>query len=351
MPMSSNSPYYWAEFMYAVDAHDFYTNEMEYQAPEIEVLPTEPIYTFKLADALNRLVAITGIPRAFEPCRINDRPGHIRLWIAQAYAYGHVFMAPDKMWTLRFRGEPDRWYHSTPGDYEALYHFVRDYADLFDDHESVATVAFVFSNQAVRQYLADQLGSGHLGGQNRTAPKTDLVKACIGLSQANLPYRIIVAGDEWIADDLLEADLSSYRAVVRFEPSYLTAEQETKLQSTGDQLVTWTGVSDLLERVGQDIAISGAENITVLPRHQPTAQDSPLILHLLNSNYDPESDRFQTVIDLRLTIAGSMLGRTFSTAVLYAPGREPVVVDCQSANDETSIVVPELGMWGILKLG
>ena len=93
-PMSSNSPYYWAEFMHAVDAHDFYTNEMEYQAPEIEVLPTEPIYTFKLADALNRLVAITGIPCAFEPCRVNDRPGHIRLWIAQAYAFGHVFMAP-----------------------------------------------------------------------------------------------------------------------------------------------------------------------------------------------------------------------------------------------------------------
>ena len=350
MPMSSNSPYYWAEFMYAVDAHDFYTNEMEYQAPEIEVLPTEPIYTFKLADALNRLVAITGIPRAFEPGRINDRPGHIRLWIAQAYAYGHVFMVPDKMWTLRFRGEPDRWYHSKPGDYEALYHFVRDYPELFDDYESVATVAFVFSNQAVRQYLADQLSSGHLGGQNRTAPKTDLVKACIGLSQANLPYRIIVAGDEWIADDLLEADLSSYRAVVRFEPSYLTTEQEAKLQNAGDRLVTWSGVSDFLDRVGQDIVISGAENITVLPRHQPSAQDSPLIVHLLNSNYDPESDRYQTVSDLRLTIAGSMLGRTFSTAVLYAPSRKPVVVDCQGTDDETSIVVPELGMWGILKL-
>ena len=38
VPMSSNSPYYWAEFMYAVDAHDFYTNEMEYQPPENEVL-------------------------------------------------------------------------------------------------------------------------------------------------------------------------------------------------------------------------------------------------------------------------------------------------------------------------
>lgn len=351
VPMSSNSPYYWAEFMYAIDAHDFYTNEMEYQAPEIEILPTEPIYTFKLADALKRIVAITGVPRAFEPCRINDRPGHIRLWIAQAYAHGHVFMAPEKMWTLRFKGQPDRWYQSKPGDYEDLYHFVRDYPTLFDDYESVESVALIFSNKAVRQYLGDQLGSGHLGGQNRTAPKTELVKACIALSQANLPYRIIVAGDEWIKDDLLEADLSSYRAIVRFEPSHLTAEQEEKLQEARDRLVTWSGAADLLQRAGRDVAVGGgAENITVLPRHQPSAPEAPLIAHLLNSNYDPESDRFATVRDLRLSIAQSMLKRAFSRAAFFAPGKQPVAVDCQGTEADTSILVPELDMWGVLKL-
>ena len=247
VPMSSNSPFYWAEFMYAVDAHDFYTNEMEYQPPEVEVLPTEPIYTFKLADALNRLVAITGVPSAFEPYRVNDRPGHIRLWIAQAYSHGHVFMVPDKMWTHRYRGGADRWYHSQVGDYEAIYHFIRDYPELFDKYQSVATVALVFSNKAVRQYLGDRLSSGHLGGQNRRAPKTDLVNACIALSAANIPYCIIVAGDEWIADDLLTADLSGYRYVVRFEPSYLTDAQEDKLATAGERLLSFESVAALVE--------------------------------------------------------------------------------------------------------
>lgn len=224
VPMSSNSPYYWAEFMYAADAHDFYTNEMEYRPPEEEVLPSEPIYTFKLADGLGKLVAITGVPSAFEPYRLRDRPGHIRLWIAQAYAHGHVFMAPDKMWTHRFAGEPDRWYHSKPGDYEDLYHFVRDYPDLFDDYESAASIALIFSNNAVRQYLGERLSSGHLGGQNRSAPKTDLAQACLALSAVNVPYRIIVAGDDWIDDRLLDTDLSHFRAVVRFGPSHLNAE-------------------------------------------------------------------------------------------------------------------------------
>ena len=350
VPMSSNSPFYWAEFMYAIDAHDFYTNEMDYRPPEEEILPSEPIYTFKLADALDRLVAITGVPRAFEPCRLNDRPGHIRLWIAQAYAHGHVFMVPDKMWTLRFAGEPDRWYHSKPGDYEALYHFVRDFPDIFDDYESVASVALVFSNTAVRQYLGERLSSGHLGGQNRSAPKTDLAQACLALSASNVPYRLIVAGDEWVADHLLEADLSTYRAVVRFEPSHLSAEQEAKLAGAGDRLITWSGIDDLMERVGQEIRVGGADNLSVLPRYRPTASSSPLVIHLLNSNYDPQTDQYAPLGNLNVTVSRSLLDREIAAATLYAPGRAPQTLEWLSDGQVTRLALPQMDMWAILKL-
>ncbi len=349
-PMSSNSPFYWAEFMYAVDAHDFYTNEMQYLPPEEEILPVDPVYAFKLADALDKIMAITGVPRAFEPCRLHDRPGHIRLWIAQAYAHGHVFMAPDKMWTLRFAGEPDRWYHSKPGDYEALYHFIRDFPELFDGYDSVASAAMIFSNRAVRQYLGDRLSGGHLGGQNRSAPRTDLAEACFALSRANAPFHLIVAGDDWVEDRLLAADLSPYRAIVRFEPSTLSAEQEAKLRTAGDRLVTWTGIDDLLERLGRAIEISGANNVCALPRHQPAAPDAPVICHLLNSNYDLESDRFLTLRGFELRIANRMLGRSFSRATLYAPGSSPRAIECRADGDATVVSIPRLDMWAIVKL-
>ena len=350
VPMSSNSPYYWAEFMYAVDAQDFYTNEMEYRPPEEEILPSEPIYTFKLADALGKLVAITGVPSAFEPYRLRDRPGHIRLWIAQAYAHGHVFMAPDKMWTRRIAGQPDRWYHSKPGDYEDLYHFARDYPDLFDGYESLASVALIFSNNAVRQYLGERLSSGHLGGQNRSAPKTDLVRACLALSAANVPYRIIVAGDDWIDDRLLVSDLSEFGAVVRFEPSHLSAEQEAKLANSARRLLTWSGADDLISSVGQDIKVAGATNLSVLPRIQPECADSPLICHLLNSNYEPQTDSYHVQNEVILTIAAGMLGRDYTAATLYAPGQAPVSVDCRASAGATTITILNLGMWAILKL-
>ncbi|MCE2472946.1 MAG: hypothetical protein J4G18_13860 [Anaerolineae bacterium] len=350
VPMSSNSPYYWAEFMYAVDAHDFYTNEMEYRPPEEEVLPSEPIYTFKLADALGKLVAITGVPSAFEPYRLNDRPGHIRLWIAQAYAHGHVFMAPDKMWTRRFAGQPDRWYHSKPGDYEDLYHFARDYPDLFDGYESAASVALIFSNNAVRQYLGERLSSGHLGGQNRSAPKTDLVQACLALSAANVPYRIIVAGDDWIDDRLLDADLSQFRAVLRFEPSHLNGEQEAYLSSAAIQLVTWSTSAEIINAVGHDVTAAGAENLSLVPRIQPGNANSPLICHLLNRNYDPQTDSYRKESHVELTVERGMVGRIYTSATLFAPGQAPVAVDCRASETSTTVTIPNLGMWAILKL-
>ncbi len=350
VPMSSNSPFYWAEFMYAVDAHDFYTNEMQYLPPEDEILPTDPVYTFKLADALDRLLAITGVPRAFEPCRLNDRPRHIRLWIAQAYAHGHVFMAPDKMWTLRFAGEPDRWYHSKPGDYEPIYHFIRDYPELFDGYESFATIALIFSNQSVRQYLGDRLSGGHLGGQNRSAPRTDLANACFALSRANLPFRILVAGDDWLEDRLLEADLSPYRAVLRFEPSFLSVEQEAKLQTAGERLITWSGAGNLLDRLVRDIQVSGSENISVQLRHKPGSADAPLIIHLLNSNYELETDQFRPVRDVQVEIAREALARSYSRATMYAPGTAPCPIDCRVNDERTVVTVPELDMWAIIKL-
>lgn len=349
VPMSSNSPFYWAEFLYAVDAHDFYTNEMDYRPPEVEALPSEPVYTFKLADALGRLLAITGVPKAFEACRLKDRPGHIRLWIAQAYAQGHVFMVPDKMWTRRNRGEPDRWYYSKPGDYEALYHFVRDYPELFDDYEALATVALVFSNKAVRQYLSDRLSGGHLGGQNRSAPKTALYEALLCLQRENIPAHILIAGDDWVADKLLAADLSAYRAVLRFEPSYLDAEQEAKLRALGERVIPWTGLGELLERAGRDIEVKGAEKLTALPRIKPNRSDSPLVCHLLNSDYDPATDAFRHQRDIELTIKQRLCGRTFSRATLYQPGSSPLPLECRAGSHESAVTIPAVQMWAIVK--
>jgi hypothetical protein len=344
VPMSANSPFYQPMSSYAVPALNFHTLEIQYEPPETEIYPLDPIYIFKLNDALDRLMATTGIPPNFEPYRLQDRPGHIRLWIAQAYAFGHVLMVPVKMWTLRFRNEPDRWYYSKPGDYETLYHFIRDNPDLFDGYEAVASVGLVYSNLAARRAQEAMLN------RRRRSPATPLLEACGELALLNVPFRFIVAGDDWIEDQLLSEDLSQLGAVVRFEPSHLSAEQEAKLEQVGDRLITWPDKDKLFGLLPHQIRLEGAENVAAVPRHKSTDAQAPAICHLINCNYQMEDDTFAIQRDFSVVLAESLYGKTFSVATLYAPGQEPQSLDCQNQGGATQLVIPKLDLWAVLKL-
>lgn len=349
VPMSSNSPWYWPQFLYAVAAHDFYTNELEYHPPEREVFPTSPVYALKLAEALGRIVGLTGVPRAFEPYRIQPRPGHIRLWMAQAAAFGHVFMVPAKMWTLRVPGEADRWYYSDPGDYEELCHFIRDHAALLDDYESLTTVALVFSNNAVRQFVGETR-AGRLGGQERSAPDTPLHQALLALTLANIPARLLIAGDDKLPDQLATTDLDAFQALVRFEPSQLTDAQEVLLQQGGDRLHTFTSTEALLDALESPLTIEGAEGIVAVPRYRPHGPGAPAVIHLLNTRYDAVGDAYHLQCDFTLGIRHSLYGRGFGSARLHAPGHAPQTLTCVSDDDGTRLRIPQLDTWALLEL-
>ena len=96
--------------------------------------------------------------------------------------------------------------------------------------------------------------------------------------------------------------------------------------------------------------MAGAANLSVLPRFQPENANSPLICHLLNSNYDPQTDSYDFQHDVELTIGAGMLGRAFTSATLYAPGQAPAAVDCRASDAGTVVTIQDLGMWAILKL-
>lgn len=345
VPMSANSPFYQPMGSYAVPALDFHTLEIEYEPLEKEMYPLEPIYVFKLSDALGRLMAATAIPPNFEPCRVKDRPGHIRLWIAQAYAFGYVFMVPVRMWTLRFKNEPDRWYYSKPGDYEELYHFIRDNADLFDDYEAIASVGLIYSNLAIRRAPAAMLN------RRRRPPATPLLEACGELALLNVPFRFIVAGDDWIEDQLLSEDLSQLRAVVQFDPCHLSAEQEAKLRQVEDRLITWPeDKAKLFKLLPPQIRFDGTQSVAAVPRFKPTDEQAPAVCHLINRAYQMDSDTFAIQRDFTITLAKSLYGKTFSAATLYAPGREPLDLACRDTGNATQVTIPELDLWAVLKL-
>ena len=158
--------------------------------------PTHPIYVYKLADGLDRPVTSTAsgqdwayVMRA-QPARAWSAPGS-----ALSYAFGHTLMAPHRQWCYT-KEKGTHWYAGPTEEYAWLYQFVRQHARLLDGYEAVAPVAVVYDNAARRK------------GRGNIEP------ICVALAERNIPFTVVVAGDDWL-DYRLDAErLARFKAVV-----------------------------------------------------------------------------------------------------------------------------------------
>jgi hypothetical protein len=326
--LSTNSPLLNPGDWWAIPAVDFFTSESAMNAKS-RATPREPVFRYKLADALGVRVLSTGTPKqdwAF--VRDNNLHGLVRTWIAQAYAYGHQFMVPHNMWC----GEGQKsGYQSQPGDCDDLYQFVREHADLLDGLETVADVGVLYCNTAFRR------------GQRQAQ------QACYELTKRNIPFRLIAAGDEWMPVALHKEDLAGLKALVATNPGSLNSNQRAALDAVKGRTVAWPDEKRLFELVPSQINVIGATNVTVLPRAKPD-DPSTLVCHLLNGNYLPESDSMQPLSNLTITLDDSLLPSSVIAATLLTPGREAAPCSIVRNGHGVAITVPTLDLWALLKL-
>ncbi|MGQ9731526.1 MAG: hypothetical protein ACUVX8_09675 [Candidatus Zipacnadales bacterium] len=308
----------------------YFCGEVSHEAAS-RAVPWHPVFVFKIGDALERPQVCTASGQDWAYIMEHNLPGLVRTWIAQSYAYGHQLMAPHRQWAYT-QEKGTHWYQSTPEDYAYLYRFVRQYAELFDDYEALSSVGLVYSNAAFR------------------ANKRAAYEVCLELARANVPFRIIMAGDEWLEDRLTAEDLEGLRAIVVTEPLMLDAAQQAVLDAVRDRLVQWPDWERLRDLVPQPITVEGGENITILPRAVPGDPARPVVVHLLNRNYDGETDRTSPQKNLQLTMSTSLLGRRIGRATLYTPQAEPLALELTVEEDAVRIIVPGLDLWGILAL-
>jgi hypothetical protein len=150
LPLSVNSSLSDPKDLFIAPVVDYYCGEVAHDASERKP-PGGPIFTYKLGDAVGRLVACTAAGWDWAFVIENDCPGLVRTWIAQAYALGHQMMASSRQWAYT-EEKGTHWYFSKPGDYDFLYRFVRLNAALLDGYEAVADVGVLYSNPAFRAW-------------------------------------------------------------------------------------------------------------------------------------------------------------------------------------------------------
>ncbi|MBT3374085.1 MAG: hypothetical protein HN742_16535 [Lentisphaerae bacterium] len=314
---------------WAFPVADHYTIEAMFYAKK-RAIPREPIFRYKLADALNTRVLATGVPQwDFTFVRDNALPGLVRTWIAQAYAYGHQFMVPHSMWC----GEGDKArYESKPGDCDDLYRFVRKYAELFDRYEPVAQVGVLYSNTAFRRW------------------RRQAQDVCYELTKQNIPFRFVIAGDDWMPVDLREQDLADLKVLVVAPPPIVGTKQLTVLRVASERTVEWPDEDRLFDLLPRQVTVTGAANVTVLPRARQENASWPFVCHLLNGNYMPGSDSMQPQQDFTVSLSASLLPSPVTAATLLAPGREAIACRAVRDGDQVRITIPKLDLWAVLRL-
>ena len=308
----------------------FFSGEVGHGADKGKV-SAEPIWSFKLGDALSRPVACTAAGGDWAFVNANNKPGLVRTWIAQAYAFGHQFMPPVHQWCYT-QEKGTHWWSPDPKEFDYLTQFVRANARLFDGYDSVAHVGLLYSNAAFRHY------------------KRGATDACSEMALRNVPFRIVMAGDEWLPGRLKPDDLKGLDALVYVEPADLDPAQQ-KVLDESKIAVKWADAKDRLTRLApQYISVMGAQNVTVVPRARGDDASAPFVCQLVNRNYDLKSDAMEVQRDFTIRLADSLFGAGVRAAKLYAPNAEPVELKVDREGQAGVIHVPSLDIWGVLEL-
>jgi hypothetical protein len=296
--------------------------------------PKHPIYVYKLADGLDRPVTSTASGQDWAYVYEHNSPGLVRTWAALSYAYGHTLMAPHRQWCYN-KEKGTHWYTGPAEEYAWVYRFVRQNARLFDRYAAIAPVAVVYDNAARR------MGKGNIE------------PIAIELAETNVPFTVVVAGDDWLDYRLDAKRLAQFKAVIVTEDLAMDEPQRRLIDQTESdgRLVVWPDRDRLEKLVPTPVAVEGSGHVGAVPRGIPGNDAAPVVVHLLNRQYDGEKDAMVPQTGFTLRLGDDLVGgRRFTKAMLHAPKQDPIELALSTDQQHTVVRVPKLGLWAILTL-
>jgi len=246
-------------------------------------------------------------------------------------------MAPHYQWCYT-KEKGTHWYHGPTEEYAYLYQFVRRNARLFDDYRAVAPVAVVYDNAARRK------------GMGNIEP------ICAALAERNIPFTVVIAGDDWLPQRLDADRLLHFQAVVvaaDFSKSPIDDAQKKLVErvKAAGRLVVWPDDKSLARLVPPALIVEGAKEIMAVPRTNAKDPLAPVVVHLLNRRYDGQKDAMVPAEDFTLRLRRDLFpGHKSSKGVMYSPESEPIRLDIAADGEIVTVRVPRLDLWGVVEL-
>ena len=161
-------------------------------------------------------------------------------------------MAPQRQWCYT-QEKGTHWYDGPTDEYAPLYRFIRRQARLLDGYQAVAPVAVVYDNAARRR------GRG------------DIEAICTRLAEDNVPFSVVIAGDDWLDFRLGAESLDRFKAIVVTGERGMDAKQSDllRLVARDERLVVWPDRRRLNELVPAPVVVEGSTETMVVPRIRP----------------------------------------------------------------------------------
>lgn len=320
---------------------DHYSCEIGMGAPGAEwngvptkELTTSAAFVYKCASMAGRSIAGTADGHSWAYVNEKQAVRLCRYWIAEAYAFGHCFMAPSERQWCYTKEKGTHWHRAKPEDYADLYWFVRKNAALFDGCEPVAGVGILFDHKAWRE-----------GRQTTRAVAEALLEA------NTVPFELVAAGDDLLDLRLDPARMGGLDKLVVPPATWLDPEQQRVLdQFPAAKRIEWKDSASLLAALEPKLAVEGCTGVWALPRCNPQQANAPLVVHLLNRNYDFSTDRIAAQLNLTLRLRRSILGgRKPTRCTAFSPGAEPEILEVEADGEGVRTALPELGLWSVLR--
>lgn len=320
---------------------DVFITEINYQHFAVDGrgadtrLPPGVLVLNKLSDALGKWYMPTPAPNSWRAAKTGNLTGLLQTWIAANYANGGLMRYPRKGWCF---GDVGRWYYPSKEEFEPIYDFVRTHRRLFDDYQAVEQVGLVFTQPSAN-------------------PTSALKHATESLVNLNVPFGLLVAGNEWVPNRLLPADADRYEVLLLAAPVVLDAAQQRAVDEWKKRRPVLTvaptdDVSRLLAgRIDPLVAVDGTSPVRLFPRAIPGNPAAPVVCHLVNWGYDAATNLTPPQQNVRLRLRTALAGGVRVTRVTYHTiGKPAQTLEYAVRGDVLHVTVPEVALWGVLEL-
>ncbi len=329
-PISANTYNMEPRYMIGIEHLDLFVTEVDHLNHD----GMEPVFAYKITNALGKRLILTANAVDWGVIKTGENTSLVHSWIATAYAFGHQFMTPYRQWVFVNHRQTTN-YEGPTEVYAPIFRFVGDHPELFDGYESVAQVALVYNHNAYKW-------------RNET-----IHEVCGQLAKAHIPFEILVAGDNWLSPRLEASSADKYQHIIIPDSSQLMDGQQTIVGNwlSDSRATYWQNAEALSEHIDPWIHVNGSLSVLAIARVSNDPENPvPAVIHLI-SQVTREAETFQKQEELNLVISQALLGDrkiNGATFVSLFDGTTDLLV--QSEGNQVKITIPELTLWGVVKL-